>query len=216
MSYLLRKRVRPNPALFQQESDSEDEFEQVLDNWIPEEQTDDETEVSDHNTDSEEELSEKEDQEQQQDDDLEEDQGQQQQEAQEEDENEELPSRTFYMGKDGTTKWNVQPTDFGSRRMNMANVTASSTNKKPAGLETELDYFRLFFDSVVINKIVEYTNSFILSFTTEETMKGNYRQTDDIEIKGLIGLLILIGTMKSGTIKQLWQKDMGIGCDLCL
>lgn len=29
-------------------------------------------------------------------------------------------------------------------------------------------------------------------------------------------MLILIGTLKSGTIKQLWQEEMGIGCDLII
>ena len=193
MTYHLRKRIRLDSALLQQENDSDDEFEQLLDVLVPEEHTDDETEVSDHNTDSEEEISDEEDE-----------------------EDETSKETTFYMGKDKTTKWNVKPTDFQSRRMNLANVRKSTPNKRPGGLQTGLEWFELFFDNVVIYKIVEDTNSFIRSFTTEETMKSTYRLTDDIEIKGLIGLLILIGTMKSGTIKQLWQDEMGIGCDLCI
>ena len=124
-----RKRVRLDPALLQ-ENDSDDEFEQILDDWIPEEHTDDDTKVSDYNTDSEEEMSDEED--------------------------ETHKEVTFYMGKDGTTKWTENPTDFGSRRMNMANVIKSTPNKRPGGLQTGVEWFELFFDSVVINKIVNH------------------------------------------------------------
>lgn len=187
MSDKLENRVRRSTRLLEKnfvnprvQYDEDDDYKDPF--GIPEEETDSETEESDHYTDSEEEASESEDK--------------------------------FYVGNDGTL-WETTPV-ASNIKTHPCNVLKLGRDKKPTNLETELENFFLFLDSFVIQRMVQYTNSFMKLFTTEETRIGNMRLKDDVEIKGLIGLLILIGTFKSGTIEQLWQTDMGIGCDLCI
>ena len=191
MSYTLLKRARRSQRIRREisycEDDSDHETELAAMFGIPYEETDNETDRSDHESDSEQEGSDSEDDE---------------------------PLSWF--GKDGQTLWNEAPTKHHNQRLHPCNVMKLGRNKKPGGVKTEVDWFNLYLDDFVTNKIVEHTNSFICSFTSEEFRKGNRRITDATEIRGFIGMLILIGTIKSGTIKQLWQRTLGIGCDLCI
>ena len=196
MSHSLVKRKRRTERLLEKElqncENDANEPNQDDEVMIPIEETDDELERSDHETDSEQEAS----------------------DGVETSDNETEETTPWY-GKDGFV-WNRIPTAHNNQRCHPCNVMKLGHNKKPPGPTTEIDWFNLYMDDFVIKKIVEHTNNFICSFTTDETRRGSFRITNEVEIRGFIGLLILIGTLKYGTLKQLWDTNMGIGCDLCI
>ena len=85
-------------------------------------------------------------------------------------------------------------------------------------VSTEVEAFRLFFDKVVIDRIVECTNLYISKVASNLSYNRNSSgPTDKEELEALIGLLFLIGTLKSSRtqVKHLWNIEDGIGFDIC-
>jgi hypothetical protein len=83
-------------------------------------------------------------------------------------------------------------------------------------MKTHLECFFLFFDEVVINIIVKSTNIKI-SFVKENYERArDAREIDDVEIKALIGILILAGISKFNrqNIFNLFDDSKGTGLEV--
>ena len=169
------------------DQENDDEFDSF---GVPDEESGNETEQSDHDTDSE-------------------------QEGSDDEEESDMAEPKSFSGKDGTV-WNKEPNNHKGLAMHGCNRMRLGREKMPKGLKTGEDCFSLFIDDFVVKTIVHHTNEFIKSFVGEDQRKGHFRLTDETEINGWIGLNILIGTIKGGTVKQLWQEEMNLGCDLCI
>lgn len=71
----------------------------------------------------------------------------------------------------------------------------------------------LIFDRFIISIIVQNTNVKLASVReniTDKSNKSNYRETDDVEINALIGLLLLTSVLKSNreTVLSMFSKDV--------
>lgn len=82
-------------------------------------------------------------------------------------------------------------------------------------MKTHLECFFLFFDEVIINIIVKSTNIKIASVREKYERPRDARETDDVEIKALFGILILAGVSKSGrqNIFSLFDDSKGTGLE---
>ncbi|KAL4153702.1 hypothetical protein QTP88_001535 [Uroleucon formosanum] len=103
----------------------------------------------------------------------------------------------YFFGKD-KTRWNKQaPTSTHRTRSHNIIVHLPGPKSIAKNMKTHLECFFLFFDEVVINIIVKSTNIKI-SFVKENYERArDARETDDVEIKAFIGILILAGVSKS-------------------
>ena len=192
-----RRSLQNQPQIFSDELENpiEDEFGPEI---IPDEsdESGNETEESQHDTESE--MSEDSDVEDEED---------------EEDENSIGP---YLLGKDGMTLWNKEVPNQRVRATAHNNFIPG-INRMPK-VTTELESFFLFFDKSVFDRIVQQTNSFIAHIApTISYRRTSVRPTDVEEMHVFIGLLFLIGSLKSSRsgIKHLWNTDEGIGFDIC-
>lgn len=121
----------------------------------------------------------------------------------------------YFFGKD-KTRWNKQaPTSIHRTRSHNIIVHLPGPKSTAKNMKTHLECFFLFFDEVVINIIVKSTNIKI-SFVKENYERArDARETDDVEIKALIGILILAGVSKSSrqNIFNLFDDSKGTGLE---
>jgi len=121
----------------------------------------------------------------------------------------------YFFGKD-KTRWNKQaPTSNHRTRSHNIIIHLPGPKSTAKNMKTHLEWFFLFFDEVVINIIVKSTNIKI-SFVKENYERArDARETDDIEIKALIGILILVGVSKSSrqNIFKVFDDSKGTGLE---
>lgn len=75
-----------------------------------------------------------------------------------------------------------------------------------------IDYFRLFFNDVLINYLVIDTNGFTEQFIRDNNLKRRSRAhkwhpTDPVEMKQFLGLTFLMGIIQKPTILMYWPYD---------
>lgn len=108
--------------------------------------------------------------------------------------------RNFELGKDLETIWTNKPIHSKFSRTPASNIISHlpGPRGKAGRVTSELEIFVLFIDSKIIEKVVLYTNLEI------EKSKQKYNSvqwflspTDEVEIKGLIGLLFTSGVLKN-------------------
>ena len=81
-----------------------------------------------------------------------------------------------------------------------------------------LKLFELFFDDVVITKIVTWTNQKIVNLKTYYISKAGFLYNTSVtEIRALIGILLFLGATKSSkeSTASIWAKD-GTGKPICI
>lgn len=122
----------------------------------------------------------------------------------------------LFIGKDKSTKWRKHhyPLNVRTKRQNIiSHLPGPKGNARKAS--TPLQTFQNFIDEEIIDEIVENTNIYI------SNIKQNYKDPQDattttnMEIKALIGLLILIGTFKSSRryLREFWATN-GTGVEI--
>ena len=84
-----------------------------------------------------------------------------------------------------------------------------------SGITEPVESWELFFDSNVIKNIVDCTNIFIDKISANFQRSRDARNTDEVEMRALFGLLYLCGLHKSShtNAKDLWSAD-GTGIEL--
>lgn len=120
-------------------------------------------------------------------------------------------SNIFFYGRD-KTRWAKNVASTRIRKHNLV-IHLPGPRHEAREVQTPASAFLLFFNSVIINILVNHTNEYIntLDYSRDRDMKP----TDSVEIKALIGLLILSGMLKSSHLNttDLWSNDL-IGIDL--
>ena len=127
-----------------------------------------------------------------------------------------VPVSSFYMGKDGTTKWNKTPPSTFHKRGSL-NGFFPGQNLMPK-VKSQLEAFELSFDRHVFERIVEFTNLYIDSVASKlRYRQTSVRPTDLLEIRALFGLLFGIGSLKGARtgLAHLWKPEDGFGWDIC-
>ena len=120
------------------------------------------------------------------------------------------------MGKNKTTWWNKSTPKQRGRTRSRNIIKFTPGLKGPAlNANSPADFWGLFITPEIIGLLVEHTNSIIA------TKKGKYAQsfrakdTDVIEMKALIGLLMLTGTYHASRLHlaDIWKPD-GTGIEV--
>lgn len=115
-----------------------------------------------------------------------------------------------YIGKDKVTKWHKVKgrTAIRTRAHNI--ITEASGPKGMAKTcKSPLECFQLFITDDMIAEITSCTNIYIEKLSHKYARQRDCNKTDEIEIKALIGLLILSGLCKSShrKLKDLWDES---------
>lgn len=129
-------------------------------------------------------------------------------------------SRNYFIGKDGT-KWQKNPPRINVRTRNeniikeTPGVKSHARNKK-----SHLECFELFLSEDILYSILIHTNNriqtnLLLKYGTSETIDCTRSEITLIELKALIGLLILAGVYRAGreNLEDLWATD-GTGIEI--
>lgn len=163
-----------------------------------EEEEQDVTIESDHQSDTEQELSES-------DGDL-------------SDDTEEEGLQSYFIGKDGVTKWRKEhpPKNVRTRAHN---IISQLPGPKGAAREakSEIQALDLFISNDVLSIITTSTNIYIEVVRQKFARDRDARLTNMIEIRAFIGLLYLIGSLRSSrkNLHQLWDNSKGNGLESC-
>lgn len=131
-------------------------------------------------------------------------------------------SREFYIGRQRSTeptRWYLEPQIARTSRTPRCNIIPSFHRPGPVGnaknAATPLDALLCLIDDEMIHQIVECTNIYIENVKAKFTRERDAKLTDDLEVKSLLGILYLIGVIKSGrrNVIDLWNNSYGTGCD---
>lgn len=112
-----------------------------------------------------------------------------------------------YQGRDGTT-WKSEPER--QSRTPRHNIIRGGIHKVilPPGknISDPIESFNLFFNENIIEIIVKHTNT-----EAHRVLQNRWKETDNIEIQALIGLLLTIGVNKQGGVdfREFWDPIFG-------
>ncbi|XP_044579664.1 uncharacterized protein LOC123261859 [Cotesia glomerata] len=117
-----------------------------------------------------------------------------------------LNSNSYYLGKNKTSRWMKKPYSH-NKRANEVHV--AKVNKRAEKCKTPMDCWELFFDKKMIEDIVHFTNIKLLSEQSKFQRDRDCALTDVIEIRALIGLLYLAGSLKMSRVnlRDIWATD---------
>ena len=120
-------------------------------------------------------------------------------------------------GKDGYL-WRTGPKN--ARRTPRRNIVTSTPGLKGKGLEadTPLKSFELFFDDSMVSKIATWTNQKIEKVRKAYTIRFGFTyDTNETEVRGLIGVLLFLGVTKSfkESTASVWSTD-GTEKSICI
>ena len=123
------------------------------------------------------------------------------------------PKCDGWLGKDKKSWW--------QKEMPNSAVTTRSQNiirERPGPAlqaKTPYEFWELFVTPEMLELLVEKTNLFIRNKRENYTQKSKARDTDNVEMKAFLGLLLLAGTYHSNrmNLDNLWNTD-GTGIDV--
>lgn len=125
----------------------------------------------------------------------------------------------FYLGKNRTTRWYLQPPAAQTARTPRHNIIPVFHRPGPQGnaknaLDPESAH-RFMIDDQIVAKIVEYTNIYIDKVIPNFGRERDARPTDIREIRSLIGILYLAGVTKGGrrNVFEMWDNSQGLGLE---
>lgn len=122
-----------------------------------------------------------------------------------------MKNDSFFLGRDGKTKWNKHP--FSQRgRAKKHNIVAThipGAQGTAKGAKTPEDTFFLYFDENIIDRLVLYTNMYIMKIATNFERTRDAQVTDRIEMKAFLGILLFAGTYRASHLHftDMWGQD---------
>lgn len=129
-------------------------------------------------------------------------------------------NREFYVGKNKTTRWYLEPQNPRRARTPQHNIIPHFHRPGPTdnakNATTSIQTLECILDNEMQQKIVEYTNIYI------DKIRGNYdrprdaKPTNLLEIKSLLGLLYLAGVLHANrrSLFEMWDMSKGTGVEL--
>ncbi|KAK9702541.1 Transposase IS4 [Popillia japonica] len=124
----------------------------------------------------------------------------------------------YYTGKDNSTKWSKQKPS-STVRTRAHNIIRDLPGPKAVAKEakSKIECLNLFLYPDIITAPTVSTNTYILHIKQKYSRERDACLTDEIEMRALIGLLYLIGVMRSSrqNVLQLWNNSKGSGIEAC-
>lgn len=121
-----------------------------------------------------------------------------------------LPEPSYYLGKDNITKWFFDPPSnkIRTRRRNIV-LHLPGVKRVARDAVSILDCWKLYFPNSDIDNIVKCTNIYLDKLRQNYSNQSNLRETSNIEINALFGLLYLAGVIRSNhlNLDDLWSDD---------
>lgn len=114
----------------------------------------------------------------------------------------------MYQGKDGT-KWLIHPPlrpNIRTRQENIVIGRPGVKGEEALNCKTPVECFHLFITESIIDDIVLCTNTYIRANQEKFSREGDAKETNRIEVKALIGLLLMAGLkkMNHANIQEMW------------
>lgn len=127
--------------------------------------------------------------------------------------------RGYFIGKDKTTLWNIEE-PARNVRTRSHNIIRDVPGPCSEALNstTPSEIFSLFLPDDTLSKIVNFTNIYMIEKRRENfEREKDCKPTNITEIKALLGLLFYIGKLRGAHLntKDLWATD-GSGSDICI
>ncbi|XP_053956251.1 piggyBac transposable element-derived protein 4-like [Anastrepha ludens] len=129
--------------------------------------------------------------------------------------------QNFYLGNDNITKRKKTRPNLQVRiRSHNIIKLLPGTNGNSRNVETEIECLNLFVNDSVIRIIIVSTKLYIQKVRVnfqEDRMNQDARETDDTEIRAFIGILFLIGALRSSrkNLHKIWDNSQGNGVESC-
>ncbi|XP_057341068.1 uncharacterized protein LOC130678095 [Microplitis mediator] len=121
----------------------------------------------------------------------------------------------YYLGKDKITKWYKVPLKKPDREFLEILKPSTGSHNNASYTNTIIDCWLLFIDDKIFELVVHYTNLFIAKLRPLFKQKQDCNDTNVKEIKSFVGLLVLMGLLKSKNqnCDELWEQ-CGLGVDV--
>jgi len=111
-------------------------------------------------------------------------------------------SNHFYMGKDKKTKWRKSTPNVHVRtRAHNIIIHLPGPKGAASNAKSVTECFNLMLDDAIIRIISTCTNIYIDEIRTKFERERDCRKTDEREIRAFIGILYLIGVLRSSLNK---------------
>ena len=126
------------------------------------------------------------------------------------------PKFDGWLGKDKKSWWQKEMPNSAVRTRPQNIIQERPGPRGPAlQAKTPYEFWELFVTPEMLELLVEKTNLFIRDKRENYTQKSKARDTDNVEMKAFLGLLLLAGTYHSNrmNLDDLWKTD-GTGIDV--
>ena len=126
------------------------------------------------------------------------------------------PKFDGWLGKDKKSWWQKEMPNLAVRTRPQNIIRERPGPRGPAlQAKTPYEFWELFVTPEMLELLVEKTNLFIRDKRENYTQKSKARDTDNVEMKAFLGLLLLAGTYHSNrmNLDDLWKTD-GTGIDV--
>lgn len=134
------------------------------------------------------------------------------------DDNDDMDSQSYYIGKDGDTKWRkAQPPKNVRTRAHNIITHLPGPIRAAREAKSEIQALDLFISEDILSIITISTNIYVELVRQKFARDRDARLTNMTEIRGFIGLLYLIGSLRSSrkNLHQLWDNSKGNGLESC-
>ncbi|KAK3894878.1 hypothetical protein Pcinc_001374 [Petrolisthes cinctipes] len=122
-----------------------------------------------------------------------------------------LPKQTVVAGNRHV--WSTKPPRPKKRKRDSANYTPGPTPATDGVIEAD-EIFSLFLDDLTVSRIVYFTNEFIDKVKQKfKNLRNMYDHTSTMEMKALLGVLIMSGVRRDNRIssEEMFSSDAGAG-----
>lgn len=130
----------------------------------------------------------------------------------------ECEQEKYFVGRDGMSKWFKEP--FKNSRSHYQahkSIPSQYAGPKEGAVECKaaIDFFLLFLSGEILHLLVHYTNTHLIEVRSQFTRKRDCNDTNIEEIKCIIGLMILMGLVKTKyeNYEELWE-ERGLGIEV--
>ncbi|XP_032688336.1 piggyBac transposable element-derived protein 4-like [Odontomachus brunneus] len=109
--------------------------------------------------------------------------------------------------------WKWKKTSFIKRKKVSRNILVKLPGVvgKAKSLKKVMETWSYLIDNGIINDIVKFTNQYIVNLQGEFSKERDVRITDEVEIRGFIGLLYLLGIYHASrlNLNEIWDSNGG-------
>lgn len=124
----------------------------------------------------------------------------------------------YFIGKDKTTKWRKETPNIHIRTRAHNIITHLPGSKGIArNAKSGIECLNILLDEAIVETITRCTNIYIENIKERFERERDARNTDEREIKAFIGILYLIGVLRSSrkNLHKIWDNSKGSGVEIC-